>query len=153
MCNCNETKIIHSYEPRLIDINRKDRSLHFKIEGTDVEGIFMSTNSLIRYTREDLISFNDWAVIVMCKLNGSTVEIINANLYQPSKTLAWADNRDIDFIFAFKSGNQYDDSFTNKNGNQLNKTINTNYAAVNLKEVIDDFKFNLTSGFYNHLFK
>lgn len=152
MCNCNEAKIIHSYEPRLIDINREDRSLHFKIEGTEVEGIFMSTDSLIRYAREALIAFSDWSIIVMCKVDRDAVEIINTGLFQPNKSLLWADNSDINFIFAFKSSNNYDDSFTGKNGKQINRTIHTDYTKIDLKNTIEDFKFNLTSGFYNYLF-
>lgn len=151
MCCCSQNKLINTYEPRLLPIENGDRWLKFKVEGSDLEGICMSTNSLIRYNKEELVSFSDWALVVMCKINENKLEIINTINLQTSKNLAWAEKEDIDFIFAFKSNNTYDNNFTRKDGECLPRHINIDYSKLDVKYIIEDFKFSLASGAYNWL--
>jgi hypothetical protein len=153
MCYCSQNKLINTYEPRLLPIENGDRWLKFKVEGSDLEGICMSTNSLIRYSKEELVSFSDWALVVMCKINENKLEIVNTLNLQTSKNLSWVEKEEYDFIFAFKSDNKYDNSFTNKDGKRLARNVNINYSNAEIKDVVEDFKFSLASGAYNWLVK
>lgn len=150
MC-CSQNKIVNTYEPRLLAIEQGDRWLKFKVEGSELEGICMSTHSLIRYAKEELASFSDWSLVVMCKINNNKLEIVNTMNLQTSKHLAWAEKEDIDFIFAFKSSNSYDNNFTHKDGESLPRNLSIDYSTLENKDVIEDFKFSLVSGAYNWL--